>query len=329
MAGVATALPQDTLVSATNPAGMAFIGNSFDVAVAFFSPSPRGYEANADFATQPVPGQNFSLPAGAFVTPGEYESDGDWFLVPSFGYNRELNADSTIGISVYGNGGMNTEYNERPVLRDVSVELRAGETLVVLGPNGAGKTTLLRILATLLRATSGAVELMGAELPREAWKARPRLGYLGHQPLLYRELSVRENLEFNARLHGIGDAAARIDELLECSGLGRRGAELVRNLSAGMAQRAAICRALVHAPELLLLDEPDSHLDAGAGAIVEDLLGPAAGRTRVIVTHEVERGLEQADVMLLLRADGVPAHSGPVASISPGDVRAVYSGAVR
>jgi heme ABC exporter ATP-binding subunit CcmA len=221
------------------------------------------------------------------------------------------------------------EYNERPVLRDVSVELRAGETLVVLGPNGAGKTTLLRILATLLRATSGAVELMGAELPREAWKARPRLGYLGHQPLLYRELSVRENLEFNARLHGVGDAAGRIDELLERSGLGRRGAELVRNLSAGMAQRAAICRALVHAPELLLLDEPDSHLDAGAGAIVEDLLGPAAGRTRVIVTHEVERGLEQADVMLLLRADGVPAHSGPVASISPGDVRAVYSGAVR
>lgn len=109
MAGVATALPQDTLVSATNPAGMAFIGNSLDVAVAFFSPSPRGYEANADFATN---AQGF--PTGPFVTPGEYDSDGDWFIIPSFGYNHILNSDSTIGVSVYGNGGMNTEYRDRP-----------------------------------------------------------------------------------------------------------------------------------------------------------------------------------------------------------------------
>jgi long-chain fatty acid transport protein len=115
MAGVATALPQDTLVSATNPAGMAFIGNSFDVAVAFFSPSPRGYEANADYATQQVSagGQTFTLPGGPFVTPGEYDSDGDLFLIPSFGYNYQLNQNSTIGVSVYGNGGMNTEYNTR------------------------------------------------------------------------------------------------------------------------------------------------------------------------------------------------------------------------
>lgn len=109
MAGVATALPQDTLVSATNPAGMAYIGNSLDVAVAFFSPSPRGYEANADFATNP---QGF--PTGPFVTPGEFDSDSDWFLIPSFGYNRELDKRSTIGVSIYGNGGMNTDYGDRP-----------------------------------------------------------------------------------------------------------------------------------------------------------------------------------------------------------------------
>jgi long-chain fatty acid transport protein len=108
MAGVATALPQDTLVSATNPAGMAFVGTSLDIGVAFFQPSPRGYEANNDFATQG------GFPTGPFVTPGEYESSLDWFAVPSFGYNREIDSRSTIGVSLYGNGGMNTKYKDRP-----------------------------------------------------------------------------------------------------------------------------------------------------------------------------------------------------------------------
>lgn len=116
MAGVAAALPQDTLVAATNPAGMAFIGNAMDVGVSFFNPSPRGYEANNDYATQQVqtPNGNFTLPAGAFVTPGEYDSSGDWFLVPSLGYNHVIDSQSTIGVSIYGNGGMNTEYEDRP-----------------------------------------------------------------------------------------------------------------------------------------------------------------------------------------------------------------------
>jgi long-chain fatty acid transport protein len=118
MAGVATALPQDTLVSATNPAGMAFLGRRFDIGVAFFNPSDRGYEANSDFATQTVPatagpgGPNFDVqfPTGGFVTPGKFDSDSDWFLIPSIGYNHPINDRSTIGISIYGNGGMNTDY---------------------------------------------------------------------------------------------------------------------------------------------------------------------------------------------------------------------------
>lgn len=226
--------------------------------------------------------------------------------------------------------GLRREYNDRPVLRDVSLELGDGETLVVLGPNGAGKTTLLRILATLLRPTTGTVRVLGAELPRQAWSARGRIGYLGHQPLLYRELSVRENLEFNARLQGLGAAAGeRIDELLQRSGLARRAGELVRNLSAGMAQRAAICRAVLHSPELLLLDEPGSHLDRGAQTIVDDLLGPEPSRARVIVTHEVERGLEQADLALLLGGDGTPVHFGPASGLDPGRVADLYPGEVR
>jgi heme exporter protein A len=203
------------------------------------------------------------------------------------------------------------DYNERAVLREVSLELQAGQTLSVIGPNGAGKSTLLRILATLLRPTSGNVELLGAAIPREAWKVRGRIGYLGHEPLLYRELSVRENLEFNARLQGVSDPTTRIDELLSRAGLAARDNERVRNLSAGLLQRAAICRTLVHDPEILLLDEPRSHLDLGAASVVDELLGPAEARTRVIVSHEIESAIANADQVLALRADGGVAHAGP------------------
>ena len=222
--------------------------------------------------------------------------------------------------------GLRRDYNERPVLRDVSIELDPGRTLVVIGPNGAGKSTLLRILATLLRPTAGEVEVLGAALPRRGWKVRGRIGYLGHEPLLYRELTVRENLEFNARLQGVDAAGERIETLLERAGLAHRAGELVRNLSAGMLQRAAICRALVHEPALLLLDEPRSHLDLGASSLVDDLLGPVAGRARVLVTHEIEAGLADADLALALRADGSVAYAGPAGELALADARAIFEG---
>ncbi len=111
MAGVATALPQDTLVTATNPAGMADIPTSLDLGVAFFSPSDRGYEANPDFSVDPGTG----FPTGPFVTPGRYDSDRDWFVIPSFGYNHVLNDRFTVGIALFGNGGLDTTYRDRPV----------------------------------------------------------------------------------------------------------------------------------------------------------------------------------------------------------------------
>ena len=221
--------------------------------------------------------------------------------------------------------GLRRDYGERPVLREVTLELASGETLSVLGPNGAGKSTLLRILATLLRPTAGGVEVLGAELPRQAWKARGRIGYLGHAPLLYRELSVRENLEFNARLHGVEDYGSRIGELLEAAGLARRGDELVRNLSAGMLQRAAVCRALLHEPELLLLDEPSSHLDFSASSEIGAVLGPKPGRTRVLVTHDIELGLAEADRVLALRVDGSVAYTGAGEGITPTELRGAFA----
>jgi heme exporter protein A len=198
--------------------------------------------------------------------------------------------------------GLRRDYGDRPALDGVDFELAAGASLVVLGPNGAGKTTLLRILATLLRPSGGEVRVLGCSLPDEAWKLRGRIGYLGHEPLLYRDLSGRENLRFGARLYGIerGAAEARIEGLLRGVGMERRADERVAELSAGMRQRLSICRCVLHEPELLLLDEPDSNLDAEGRELARRLIGPAADATRVVVTHDPERHVPDSDQVLTL-----------------------------
>jgi heme exporter protein A len=198
--------------------------------------------------------------------------------------------------------GLRRDYGDRTALDGVGLELAVGESLVVIGPNGAGKSTLLRVLATLLRPSGGEVLVLGCSLPREAWKLRGKIGYLGHEPLLYRDLSGRENLRFHARLHGVSGASAerRIAELLDAVGMSRRADERVVELSAGMRQRLAICRCVLHQPELLLLDEPDSNLDLEGRELARALIGPGQGRTRVIVTHDPERHLPESDQVLEL-----------------------------
>jgi heme exporter protein A len=198
--------------------------------------------------------------------------------------------------------GLRRVYGDRAALEDVTLETAASDSLVVLGPNGAGKTTLLRILATLLRPTGGEVSVLGCKLPGEAWKLRGKIGYLGHEPLLYRDLSGRENLRFHAKMHGITGkrAAERIEELLDAVKLSHRGDERTFEFSAGMRQRLAICRCVLHEPELLLLDEPDSNLDIEGREIARTLIGPGVGHTRVVVTHDPERFLPEADQVLRL-----------------------------
>jgi len=202
--------------------------------------------------------------------------------------------------------GLRRNFGDVPVLDDIDVTLGTGESLVVLGPNGAGKTTLLRILATLLRPGGGEVRVLGARLPGDAWKARGRIGFLGHEPLLYRDLSGRENLRFHAKLHGLRgtEAERRIDTLLAAVGMERRAEQHVAELSAGMRQRLAVCRCVLHEPELLLLDEPDSNLDAEGRELARELIGPGERRTRVLVTHDPERALPDADQVLRLGAGG-------------------------
>jgi heme exporter protein A len=205
-------------------------------------------------------------------------------------------------------------YGERVALAGVSVRVEEGQTLAVLGGNGAGKTTLLRVLAGLLRPQGGSARVLGAELPGERWRLPAQVGYVGHEPLLYRELSGRENLRYHARLHGVDEA--RVGEVLAAVGMERRADEPLRDLSRGMVQRLAAARAVLHDPPLLLLDEPRAHLDPAAAELLEPLIGAESGRTRVLVTHAVEEGLREADLVLGLKRGrqqiGGPADAGQV-----------------
>ncbi|MDE3069539.1 MAG: heme ABC exporter ATP-binding protein CcmA [Acidobacteriota bacterium] len=195
---------------------------------------------------------------------------------------------------------LSRHFGERVVLEDLTLSLPAGRTLVVFGPNGAGKTTLLRILAGLLRPHGGRVTVLGRELPREGFALRGLIGWLGHEPLLYRELSAHENLTFHARLHGL--PSERVDEALGSVGMAARAHEPVRELSRGMVQRVAAARAVLAEPPLLLLDEPHANLDPAAREMIEPLIGRAAGCARVISSHDPVAGLAEADIVLGLRA---------------------------
>jgi heme exporter protein A len=234
-------------------------------------------------------------------------------------------------------------YGERVALTGVTLTLPAGATLAVFGANGAGKTTLLRILATLLRPHRGEARVLGRALPTEGWAVRGRVGLLGHDPMLYRDLSARENLRFHARLHAVGRAprrgggapgsarrrggapgTERIEALLDAVGMTRRADEPVHTLSRGMTQRVAVCRAVLHEPELLLLDEPLANLDPGAAAAVGPLIGPGSGATRVVISHDVGHGLAEADHVLGLRG-GRQALFAPRAEVAEAAVRELYA----
>lgn len=183
-------------------------------------------------------------------------------------------------------------FGERTVLAPLDLDVALGDALVVTGANGSGKTTLLRLLAGLSVATSGELEVN---------YERASLGYVGHEPLVYRDLTADENLELYGRLYRVPDRDARIGELLERFGLADARSERVRSFSRGMTQRLALCRALLHGPAVLLLDEPHTALDAaGAAVLDEELAALRAGTALVIATHDPSRltGLATATLAL-------------------------------
>jgi heme ABC exporter ATP-binding subunit CcmA len=187
--------------------------------------------------------------------------------------------------------GLRRDFGGAPVLAGLDLTVDAGELVVLLGANGAGKTTLLRVLATLLRPSGGALRIFGEDASRRAPAARRRVGHVGHESACYPDLTGEENLQFYARLHAVPDPARRIPELLRWAGLEGSACRPVRAYSRGMAQRLALARALLHGPELLLLDEPFSGLDPAGSARLRALLAELrqSGHSIVLSTHDIER----------------------------------------
>jgi heme exporter protein A len=187
-------------------------------------------------------------------------------------------------------------FGPKVVLRNLEFQVTAGEFVALLGPNGAGKTTFLRILASLSRPTLGIVQIAGYRLPQQAAAVRRRLGVVSHVPLLYGDLTAAENLAFYGRMYGIEGLNKRTDEVLELVGLTTRKRDLVRTFSRGMQQRLAIGRAVLHDPEVLLLDEPHTGLDQDASAMLDDVLRQVAarGRTVVMTSHDLARAADLA-----------------------------------
>lgn len=177
----------------------------------------------------------------------------------------------------------------------VDLSLRRGDCLAVFGPNGAGKTTLLRLMAGLLKPTSGTVRVRGEDLRGNA-AARARVGLISHQSMLYRSLSAHENVTFAARLYGMVNPAAAAGDALRRMRILDRADAPVRALSRGMQQRVSIARAIVHRPTVVLLDEPYTGLDAAGGAALTDMLRElrAGDATLVLVTHNLDEGLALA-----------------------------------
>lgn len=193
-------------------------------------------------------------------------------------------------------------FGTKAVLRGLDFEARQGEFVAILGPNGAGKTTFLRILACLTRPTLGELKIAGYSLPDQAGAVRARLGVVTHLPLLYGDLTAKENLRFYGRMYQVENLPARIEEVLELIGLAGYRRELVRTFSRGMQQRLSIGRSIIHNPEVMLLDEPHTGLDQDACDMLDRLLrGVAAqGRTVIITSHDlvrVEALAERFDVL--------------------------------
>lgn len=186
--------------------------------------------------------------------------------------------------------GVGRHYGRRRALADVTFTARGGDIVGLLGPNGAGKSTLLSILGTLLAASTGHVVYGERSSADAGAQLRARIGMLGHDLFLYPELTALENLVFFGRLYGLADARGRAMAALERAGLGHRADDLVSSFSRGMRQRVALERALLHAPRLLLLDEPFTGLDqASASALVERLREEQAhGVVTVLATHDLD-----------------------------------------
>ncbi len=197
---------------------------------------------------------------------------------------------------------LSKRFGPKWALREVDFDLAQGEFLSLFGPNGAGKTTFIRILATLAKPSSGTVEIGGLPMRQAVLALRRQIGLVSHQTLLYPDLTAEENLRFFGKMYDVQDLEARIDDVLDMVDLASRRYDLVRTFSRGMQQRLSIGRAIIHNPQIMLLDEPFTGLDPEASerlaGVFQALVREA--RTVVMTTHDLERGLALCDQVAIL-----------------------------
>lgn len=203
--------------------------------------------------------------------------------------------------------GLKKRYGLKPILRGIDLTLYTGERVALLGANGAGKTTLLRILAGLTKPSEGRIVLEGWDGERDAMQVRRLVGFVAHQPYLYEELTALENLRFFGKMYGVTDECELASSLLQKVGLQRRAKERVGTFSRGQLQRMAWARALLHAPRLLLLDEPDTGLDQEGNELITALWQEHTrqGGYSLFTTHQLEHALHRGERIVLLNGGRV------------------------
>ncbi|MCX6049893.1 MAG: heme ABC exporter ATP-binding protein CcmA [Chloroflexi bacterium] len=230
-------------------------------------------------------------------------------------------AESLISVS-----NLYKRYGSKNVLKGVNLDVAEGQVMALLGPNGAGKTTLMRIVAGLARPNRGDVTLGGVSLGKAGTELRRYIGLVSHLPLLYDNLSGWENLAFFARMYDMQTPEPRIEAVLHAVDLWQRRRDAVRTYSRGMLQRLSIARAILHNPPVLLLDEPDTGLDQTSSQMLHSLIRQLGASNRAILlsTHNLDRALEWADSICLLR-DGKIAYQASAATLTGASLRQLYA----
>ena len=221
--------------------------------------------------------------------------------------------------------GLTKAFGRTPVLRSLDLEVPWGQVLSVLGPNGCGKTTLIKVLATLTKRDAGTVRVAGADVARAGERVRRIIGVVTHDPLLYDDLTGYENLKFFARMFGLDRIEERIAAVAERMGVSARLHQRAGTMSNGTKKRFSIARALLHDPQVLLLDEPESGLDQEALGMLEQVISDSTLplRTVLMTTHNLERGLALGHRMAIL-ANGKIAYQESLDSVGAAAVRDAY-----
>lgn len=231
-------------------------------------------------------------------------------------------ASPSLGIATRG---LTKSFGNQQVLRGIDLEIEHGERVVIMGTNGAGKTTLIKLLATIIKPSSGTILIHGLDSKSNAEAIRRHIGVVTHPSFLYNNLTAYENLDFYSRMFDVPRPRERIQEVAALVGMTARLHTKVGTLSRGMQQRLSVARSVLHKPSIMLLDEPETGLDQQASSILRDIVRAETEerRTVILTTHNLERGLELGDRLIII-ARGKVAYEGLTQTLNLADLREVY-----